>query len=122
MITRKASHYGDDTCAAYVKAGDFIYLAHHGGGYEKDDIVHQMEESFTALRATLESAGAGLDDMVQINLYLRNISDFGKARDVFYRFFKSDSFPARMSTTTDFVNPVCLCMLDGVAYKKANEA
>ena len=121
MVTRKGSHYGDETCSAYVRAGDCIYLAHHAGGFEKDDIVHQMEASFRALQATLEDAGASLDDMVQIHLYLRNIADFGKARDVFYRFFESGRFPARMGTTTDFVNPNCLCMLDGVAYKKASE-
>ena len=38
------------------------------------------------------------------------------ARDVFFKYFKN-GFPARMSSTTDFVNPECLCMLDGVAYK-----
>lgn len=26
--------------------------------------------------------------------------------------------PTRMGTTTDFVSPGCLCMIDGIAYKK----
>lgn len=117
MIKRMPTHYGDDTCSSYVIAGDYIFLAHHAGGFDKDDIVHQMESSFNSLKSTLESAGATLDDMVQINLYLKNIEDFRKARDVFYKYFK-DGFPARMTTTTDFVNPSCLCMLDGIAYKK----
>lgn len=99
-------------------AGDYIFLAHHGGGFEKDDIVHQMRASFDRLKNTLESVGATLDDIVQIHLYLRNIEDFRKARDVFCEYFKN-GFPARMGTTTDFVSSSCLCMIDGVAYRKS---
>ncbi|AHV96807.1 RidA family protein [Paenibacillus sabinae] len=116
MIIRTSSHYGDDTCSSYVTAGDFIFLSHHAGGHESNDIVHQMEASFDSLAATLESAGATFGDIVQINLYLKNIEDFRVAKDVFYKYFKKDHFPARMTTTTDFVNPTCLCMLDAVAY------
>jgi len=65
----------------------------------------------------LESVDANLDDLVQINLYLKDINDFNDARDVFDKYFKN-GFPARMTTTTDFISPGCLCMLDGVAYKK----
>lgn len=119
MITRMPTHCKDDTCSSCVVAGDFIFLAHHAGGHGTDDIVYQMEASFNKLGQTLESVGATFDDMVQINLYLKNIEDFGAARDVFYKYFKKNGFPARMATTTNFVSPSCLCMLDGIAYKKA---
>lgn len=117
MIKRMPTHYGDETCASCVVAGDYIFLAHHAGGHEKNDIVYQMEKSFESMAKTLESVSATLDDLVQINLYLKDINDFRAARDVFYKFFKN-GFPARMSTTTDFISPNCLCMMDGVAYKK----
>lgn len=120
MIKRIATHYGDDTCSSCVIAGDFIFLAHHAGGQESNDIVYQMEASFISLGETLKSVGASFDDVAQINLYLKNIDDFEKARDVFYKYFKN-GFPARMSSTTDFVSPNCLCMLDGIAYKKGME-
>jgi 2-iminobutanoate/2-iminopropanoate deaminase len=116
MIKRMPTHCGDDTCSSCVVAGDFIFLAHHAGGHESNDIVYQMEASFNSLGVTLETVGATFDDIVQINLYLKNIEDFKLARDVFYKYFKN-GFPARMSTTTDFVSPTCLCMLDAVAYK-----
>ncbi|WP_025693209.1 RidA family protein [Paenibacillus zanthoxyli] len=119
MIVRTSSHYGDDTFSSYVSAGGFIFLSHHAGGHESDDIVYQMQASFDSLAATLESAGAAFDDIVQINLYLKNIEDFSAAKDVFYEYFKRDHFPARMTTTTDFVNPTCLCMLDAVAYRSS---
>jgi 2-iminobutanoate/2-iminopropanoate deaminase len=76
-----------------------------------------MEARFDKMRKTLESVGASLDDMVQINLFLRNIEDFRPARDLFYKYFR-DGFPARMASTTGLVDSSCLCMLDGIAHKR----
>jgi 2-iminobutanoate/2-iminopropanoate deaminase len=67
------THCGDETCPSCVVAGDFIYLAHHAGGFEKNDIKHQMAATFARAKKTLESVGATLNDMVQINLYLKNL-------------------------------------------------
>lgn len=117
MIKRKPTHCGDETCPSCVVAGDFIFLAHHAGGFHSDDVVVQMEACFDKMKKTLESVGASMDDMVQVNLVLRYIGDFQAARDVFYTYFKN-GFPARMGSTTDFVDSSCLCMLDGIAYKK----
>ncbi len=117
MIKRMPTHCGDDTCPSCVIAGDFIFLAHHAGGFQSNDVVYQMEACFESLKKTLESIGTSVDDMVQINLYLRDIEDFRRARDVFYKYFKN-GFPARMTTTTDFLDSACLCMIDGIAYKK----
>ena len=117
MIKRMPTHCGDETCPSCVVAGDFIFLAHHAGGFESNDVVHQMRACFDSLKGTLESVGALLDDMVQITLYLKNIQDFRSARDVFYEYFEN-GFPARMSATTDFLYPSILCMVDGIAYKK----
>ena len=41
MIQKMPTHCGDDTCSSCVVAGDYIFLAHHGGGQDVDDIVHQ---------------------------------------------------------------------------------
>lgn len=117
MMRKMPTHYGDDTCSSCVVAGDFIYLAHHAGGFDKKDIEHQMRAAFESMRNTLASVGATLNDMVQINLYLIDLSEFDKARTVFYEYFDKDSFPARMTLTSEFIAQNCLCMMDGVAYK-----
>ncbi len=117
MINRMKTNCGDDTCPSCVVAGDFIYLAHHAGGHDSKSVVHQMEATFESLKVTLNSVGASFDDVVQLNLYLKNLDDFRSVRDVFYKYFK-DGFPARMTSTTDFISDKCLCMIDGVAYKK----
>jgi len=117
MLKKMPTHCGDDTCASCVVAGDFIFLAHHAGGFEKQDINHQTRATFERAKSTLASVGASLNDMVQINLYLKNLNDFDGARKVFYEYFDKDNFPARMTSQTEFLDADCLCMIDGVAYK-----
>jgi len=117
MLKRMPSHIRDDTCPACVIARDFIFLAHHAGGATSLDITGQMRATFERTQATLNSIGASLQDLVQINLYLRDLADFDAARAVFTEFFEEDSFPARMTLTTDFLDNGRLCMIDGVAYK-----
>ena len=117
MLKRMPTHCNDETCSSCVVAGDYIYLAHHAGGFDKKDIKYQMTAAFERAKKTLESAGAALDDIVQINLYLKNLDDFGSAREVFYNYFSKDGFPARMTLQTEFLDSNCLCMIDGIAYK-----
>lgn len=62
-----------------------------------------------------------LNDMVQINLYLKNLEDFDSAREVFYEYFDKGNFPARMTSKTEFLDDDCLCMIDGIVYKPQSE-
>jgi 2-iminobutanoate/2-iminopropanoate deaminase len=36
----------------------------------------------------------------------------------FDNYFEKDKFPARMTSTTEFIDNDCLIMIDGVAYCK----
>ena len=117
MIKRMPTNCGDNTCPSCVTAGDFIFLAHHAGGKNEKDIESQMKAALEKVKKTLESVGAEMKDMVQLDLYLRNLEDFEKARKVFNEYFDEGNFPARMTTTTDFIDAHCLCMVDGTAYK-----
>lgn len=116
MINRYPTHCGDDTCASCVEAGGFVYLAHHAGGFDSTSVAHQMRKTFKNIQATLEQAGSGLQDLIQVNLYLKDIRDLREACDVFTEVF-GDQPPARMTLTTDFFDEECLLMMDGVAYK-----
>ncbi len=117
MINRMPTHCGDETCPSCVVAGDFIYLAHHAGGFEKRDIKYQMRAVLERAKHTLAQADATLHDMIQINLYLYDLKDFDAAIEVFHEYFDKDCFPARMTSTTKFLDAECLCMIDGIAYK-----
>ena len=65
---------------------------------------------------TLSTVGATLDDIVQLNYYIKNVSDFRKGADVFREYFKNGA-PARMTVVTEFIGPTCVCQMDGIAYK-----
>lgn len=121
MIQRFCNHYGDDTCSSCVVAGDYIFLAHHGGGQEVNDLTYQTRATLVAVADTLAKAGASLSDVVQLTYYIRSTEDFRKGADVFREFFGTDA-PARMTVVTEFVGKNCLCQIDGIAYKPATKA
>lgn len=116
MIIKMPTNCGDDTCSSCVIAGEFIFLAHHGGGQDKKDIIHQTRATIESLSNTLLTVGATLDDIVQLNFYIKNVSDFRKGADEFRKYFKNGA-PARMTIVTEFIGENCLCQMDGIAYK-----
>ncbi|GHU68405.1 hypothetical protein FACS1894184_10310 [Clostridia bacterium] len=117
MINRIPSPNSDDTYSSCAYAGGFIFLSHHAGGFDQRNIRHQMRATFDSVKQTLAAVGASMNDIVQIHLYLRNLSDFDEAREVFYEYFDTGCFPPRMTSTSDFLDDNCLCMIDGIAYK-----
>ena len=76
MIQKMPTHCGDDTTSSCVIAGDYIFLAHHGGGQAVNDIIHQTRATLESMAHTLSTAGATLDDLVQVNFYIKNAADF----------------------------------------------
>jgi len=116
MIKKMQTHCGDDTCSSCVVAGDFIFLAHHGGGQDVNEITHQVKATFESIKHTLSTVGATLDDIVQLNFYIKDTEDFRKGADVFREYFKNGA-PARMTVVTEFLGESCLCQIDGIAYK-----
>jgi 2-iminobutanoate/2-iminopropanoate deaminase len=120
-MIRKIPFQGkDDTLSSCVVAGDFIFLAHHGGGHDKNDIVHQVRATFESMKHTLSIVNATLDDIVQLNFYIKDTDDFRKGADVFREYFKNGA-PARMTVVTEFIGEKCLCQMDGIAYKPNTE-
>lgn len=119
MIARTPTHCGDETCPSSAAAGGLIFLAHHAGGFDKRDYAHQARAALRAMGETLALSGASLGDMVQINLYLRDLSGFGEAREEIRKAFPDGRYPARMTLTSDFLSPDCLLMMDGVAAAPA---
>jgi 2-iminobutanoate/2-iminopropanoate deaminase len=116
MITRLTPHYDDPTCASAVRAGGLIFLAHHAGGFAERSYAHQTREALESMRHTVEQAGGDMAAVVQVTMWVREITDELRAAwDVFAEYF-GDEPPARMTATTDFFDPRCLVQLDGVAF------
>jgi 2-iminobutanoate/2-iminopropanoate deaminase len=100
-----------------VVAGDYVFLGLHRGFGER--FSDQLEDAMTRIKATLAELGLTLENLVKVNVWLKNIQDLPEMEKLFYRHFKKDEFPARMTSTTEFIDADCLVMIDGVAYKKS---
>ena len=100
-----------------VVAGDFVFLGlHRGSG---DDLTTQLDNTFKHVAETLSQCGMAIADLVKVNVWLKNINDLPAMEKRFHDLFEKDAFPARMTSTTEFIDEDCLIMIDGVAYKKS---
>lgn len=83
-----------------VIAGNSIYVAGQGpidpktGKIVGNTFEEQAIRTFENLRAILEAAGASLADVVKVNVYLADLSDFAKMNEIYKRYFPED-YPAR---------------------------
>jgi 2-iminobutanoate/2-iminopropanoate deaminase len=96
-----------------VAAGGFVFLALHRG--RGADFGEQLAATFEGLRKTLARFDLGLDALVKVNVWLRDIEDLPEMEQAFTRTFPKDGFPARMTATTEFIDGDCLVMIDGTA-------
>jgi 2-iminobutanoate/2-iminopropanoate deaminase len=57
-------------------------------------VTEQTRRCLANLQAVLEAAGSSLDQVVKVNAYLADISDFADFNDAYGQFFTGDT-PAR---------------------------
>ena len=110
------------TFSTCVVAGDYIYTSHTVGiaddeGNLLETVEAQTEQTFINLGRTLKAAGAGIEDIVQTTVYLRDLDDFHAMRETYRRFFAPGAYPARMTATSDFLSKDCKVMIVAVAYR-----
>ena len=112
-MTRIAAPY---SYSLAVVAGDFVFLGlHRGFG---DDFSTQFEGVFEGLKKTLAEVGLTLESLVKVNVWLKNIGDLPEMEKRFSNYFEKNRFPARMTSTTEFIDADCLLMIEGVAYRE----
>lgn len=98
-----------------VATGDFVYLGlHRGGG---DDFASQLDGTLKYMAETLAEFDLTLADLVKVHVWLKHIEDLPAMEKGFLRYFEQDAFPARMTSTTEFIDADCRLMIDGVAYR-----
>ena len=97
-----------------VVAGEYVFIGLHRGFGET--FTQQIHDTFEHLNKTLLQCNVALDNVVKVNLYPKNINDLPEMEKVFCDYFETGRFPARMTTTTEFIDSDCLMMIDGVAY------
>jgi len=119
------------------RAGDFLFVSgtssrrpdNSFAGAQADalgvtqlDIRAQTRAVIENIRDILASAGAGLEDVVEISAYLVNMNDFGGYNEVYGDFFDYDG-PTRTTVAVhQLPHPHLLIEIKAVAYKPVQTA
>lgn len=101
-----------------VKGGGVVFTAHGpvnaSGELEGGDIVAQARLTFANLRQTVAAAGAKMEDVAQVLIYMKEASHMPSIDNVYREFFR-EPWPNRSSVVVkDFVHPAML--IEIVAY------
>ena len=98
-----------------VVAGEFVFLGLHRGFGET--FTDQLHSAFAYLKENLAKLDLGLESIVKVNVWLKDVKDLPEMEKLFSEYFEEDHFPTRMTATTEFIDADCLLMIDGVAYR-----
>lgn len=83
-----------------VRAGELVYLSGQTpldpltGALVEGDTATQTKQVFTNLAAVLTAAGLIFENIVKVNVYLTDLSDFAAMNEVYAQVF-SEPYPAR---------------------------
>jgi len=101
--------------SAAVQAGDYVFLGlHRGFG---DTFAQQLDGSLAGIADTLGRLGLDLERLVKVHVWLKHIADLPEMEKRFALHFPEGAYPARMTSTTEFIDADCLVMVEGVAYR-----
>lgn len=107
------------TYSQAVRVGNTIYLS---GQIGLDPVAMTLAEGFEAqtvrvfenLKAVLEAAGAHTADVVKLNLYLTDLSNFAKVNEIMARYF-AEPYPARAAVGVKELPRGALVEADAIA-------
>ena len=80
--------------------GGLVFVSGQGpldpatGEYVKGDIRSETRRVFENIRAILDAAGSSLEQVLKVNVFLRDIRDFAAMNEIYAGYFKPP-FPAR---------------------------
>lgn len=79
-----------------IQVGNLVFISGQGAGSTKiaADSYSQIEEAFKKLGAVAQAAGGSLNDIVKINVYLTDLSDYSSLNKIMEQYFKKP-YPAR---------------------------
>ncbi len=85
-----------------VRVGDWLFLSGQipldprTGELVKGGVEAQTERVLENLKAVLEAGGMGLEDVVQVTVYMTDLEEFGAMNGVYASYFPGDP-PARVT-------------------------
>jgi 2-iminobutanoate/2-iminopropanoate deaminase len=105
-----------------IKADKFLFVSGQlaidpkEGKIVAQDITLQTRQVMNNIKAILEAAGYGLEDIVQSTVYLSSMGLFGEFNVEYAKFFSAD-FPARATVAAE-LKTGALVEVSVIAYKE----
>ena len=103
-----------------IKVGNLVFVSGQGpidpktGKVLEGDIRIQAKKTLENIEAILEDAGASLNDVVKVTVFLRNLGDFGEFNEVYGEFFKKNP-PTRTCVQSPQLIGGILVEIDAIA-------
>jgi 2-aminomuconate deaminase len=99
----------------------FVGAAMDKSGTMRLDIKQQTAAVLENIRRILQTQGAELSDVCEITSFLVNMVDFADYNEVYNRYFKAGTGPARTTVAVhQLPHPLILIEIKAVAYKPAS--
>ncbi len=103
-----------------VKVGNFLFIsgqipADKDGNLVEGDIKAQTRQVLENIKAILEAAGAGLENVVKVTVYLKDMNDFGAMNEVYSEYF-GESKPARAAVEVSRLPKDVKIEIEAIAY------
>lgn len=86
-----------------------------GGVTGVGDVAAQTHQVCQNLQAAVEEAGGTLDDVVRVDVYVRNMEDFGAIHEVRRQYFTGVAPASTMVEVSKFVNKDYLIEINAIA-------
>lgn len=98
-VIRPKNRRPGGTASPAVMAGDVLYSAGLSGfvpgqGKLVDDFEYQLRQAMRNVQDVLEAADMTFSNVVNVNVYLRDMDDYARLNDIYGTYF-TDGFPAR---------------------------
>jgi len=110
------------TYSQAVRAGDSIYLSGQipldpaTGQIVDGGIVEHVRQVFENLQALAQEAGASLDDVVKLTVYLTSMTNFPVVNEVMATYF-SEPYPARAAVGVAELPKGVAVEMDAIIYR-----
>jgi 2-iminobutanoate/2-iminopropanoate deaminase len=106
-----------------IRAGNFVFssgqiaLDPATGKLVEGGVEAETRQALTNLKAVLEAAGSGLDQVVKVTVFLNDINDYGAVNEVYGTFFTQDP-PARSAFQVGNLPIGALVEIEAIALVK----
>lgn len=107
------------TYSQAVKVNDTVYLSGQIALVPEtmevisDDFTEQAEQVFTNVANVCEAAGGNINDMVKVNIFLTDLSNFAKVNEIMSKYFQ-EPYPARAAIEVSALPKGVAIEIDGV--------